>query len=125
MPKKKLTYKEQDLREWRKLSRRNRAFFPACGKFYMEPQYLVTISLPKTLVDWLMLDVIGNASYVADIEETIISALYCYLDDMGLEEPKADPKTPEEIARSLEVISRVGTKRHITCRVFQDGAFFK
>lgn len=91
-----------DLKEWKKLSPREKATWPASGKTHTEPQYRVEIDLPQELTDWLIENVVGNTSCVCDLEETIQTALYAFCEGKFTPKNAASEEDMQAIEAAFE-----------------------
>ncbi|MCF8708788.1 hypothetical protein [Rhizorhapis sp. SPR117] len=60
---------------WKRLTPRQIAKWPAADKGYLRPQQQVTISIDADLAKWLIENVVGRSSFTGDLEETIVTAL--------------------------------------------------
>lgn len=70
--------------QWKATSPRQKAFWPAADKGYLQPQHKVMISLDRDLAEWLVGNVVGRSSFTGDMEETIVSALRVMRGDLPL-----------------------------------------
>lgn len=64
-----------DYENWKRLTPRQKAKWPAANKGYLRPQQQVTISIDADLAEWLIENVVGRSSGTGDLEETIITSL--------------------------------------------------
>jgi len=64
-----------DYENWKRLTPRQKAKWPAANKGYLRPQQQVTISIDADLAEWLIRNVVGRSSFTGDLEETIVTAL--------------------------------------------------
>lgn len=64
-----------DYENWKRLTPRQKAKWPAVSKGYLRRQQQVTISIDADLAEWLIENVVGRSSFTGDLEETIVTSL--------------------------------------------------
>lgn len=89
-----------DYENWKRLTPRQKAKWPAANKGYLRPQQQVTISIDADLAEWLIENVVGRSSFTGDLEETIVRALGILRRDQSTEAAPASALLRPSHARS-------------------------